>query len=235
MFITSLQEASDYEMTTVSVAVEDMNTSYMNYYRRKGWFTCDSVCMTEYNKYIPAKSKVDGMRMHMDGMTRQGRHAVGIWSKFGVTESKTAFKNTVNDGWETTKRMTLFDVVLGVATRSSDDSYSYEIIKYVFKFISNFFISMVIAVFHFCIKVLMLVREYGASIPSATLFITLSFIGATSIIISIFIVILGPIFGYLFYATVRASLQDKDTTHTNTTTTTPTQRIQDHREYKKHN
>ena len=88
---------------------------------RKG-FSCDRTCAAHKAKYEIAQGKWDALKATEAAITKQAKSEVGIFSEYGVQETRDVFWSTFAGGKDFAKRQSMWDLLFaGLRMRKDED------------------------------------------------------------------------------------------------------------------
>ncbi len=82
----------------IEIAKFNMEDSYSTYYRSKGWFSCDEICKINYEDYKIQENKHKILTQNQKDTLREMKGKVGIFSNYGVSETKSLFSQYFSAG-----------------------------------------------------------------------------------------------------------------------------------------
>jgi len=143
-----------------------------------------------YDKLVPPRQReVDMARMKLvdavrerDALVSEAKSNVGIWSEYGVMEVRERFWQAYQSGKDFAKRMTWWDVILGVGGRGRDEEVWVTMFRWLAQIMMNFTIGLVSALFSFGFSLVSMLWEYKTSYVSGVLFFLVAMSGASAMV-----------------------------------------------------
>jgi len=158
-----LQNARDIEETEVAVAYDRLQATYDRYYNSKGWFwRCDSDCTANYEAYLHERDRVYEAEAQRDAALSKARSIVGIFSEYGVQDTRDLFWTSWEQGKALARRMSFYDAIF-MAFDHNDSIWAY-LIQLVLRVIINFSLGFITAMISFLWNLIWFVRTYQAGI-----------------------------------------------------------------------
>jgi len=94
----------------------------IRYDASRGWFSCDRTCAAHKAKYEIAQGKWDALKATEAAITKQAKSEVGIFSEYGVQETRDVFWSTFAGGKDFAKRQSMWDLLFaGLRMRKDED------------------------------------------------------------------------------------------------------------------
>eukprot|EP01083_Nonionella_stella_P052602 139523_1 len=181
-FDHAMDEADRIEQTHLNDAYLNQQAQYDRYYRSKGWFSCDSYCQTNYQRYLDAKQQLaDAKKLH-DAALSEARSIVGIFSDYAVKDARNVFWGCWKWGKDFAKRISWYDAFF-IALDSRNESFGVYVARMVIRVLINFTLGFISALVAFVWQLWWFVRSYRAGIAGIAFFI-LGSIAAFSLVAS---------------------------------------------------
>jgi hypothetical protein len=153
----------------------------------RGWFSCDASCREKKIIAELANTRVIESESRKTDLLSKGKHAVGIWSTFGVAEIRREFWEAWKEGTESAQRMTMFDAFQSVLIGGhSEDTILTVAVRLILKFAINLTLGLLISTFMFLLSVMSVIYSYGPNVISGTAFYLLLFSAVVSVVASFF-------------------------------------------------
>jgi len=169
-FFDRVDDANDIAYRDVREAALRENSAYNNYYYSKGWFSCDSTCQANYEMYQRAQSELQTSKGLHQAALSDAKATVGIFSQFGVQETRKIFWDAWERGKAMAKRMSFWDVMfLGMSSRR-DDTWIEMGLRLLMQIIMNFTIGMTFALLGFMWSLWNLIWTYKAGLAGLLFF-----------------------------------------------------------------
>jgi len=142
-----------------------------------------------YNEMVPprqrtvdeARGRLDAAVRERDALISEAKSNVGIWSEYGVTEVRERFWQAYQSGKDFAKRMTFWDVLLGVGGRRDEEVWV-TMLRYVGQIMLNFTIGLLSALVSFAFSLASMLWEYKTSYLSGFLFFAVAMSGASAMV-----------------------------------------------------
>lgn len=181
-FSKKLYDADKIEQTQLRDAYLDNDAAYRRYYQSKGWFSCDVGCQHNYQKYLDAQQRLREAKAIHNAALSEARKVVGIWSEYGVSDTRRLFWSSWEWGKNFAKRISFYDAIF-LAFDSRNDSFWAYVLQMVIRVLMNFTIGFFSALISFIWQLFWFVRTYSTGI-SGFLYWLLGSIAAFSMIVS---------------------------------------------------
>ena len=161
-------------------AREDVMHQKQNVYKASGWFSCDAACQSAKARLNTAVQKLKPLEDERYAIIKAAKHEVGVWSKYGVDETREKFWETFQDGKDFAKRMTFWDMMFSIGRR--DENGGAFIAKWVLRVLMNYTMGMVYTLISFMFQLFGIVRSYTPNFASGLVFYLIAVFSALSII-----------------------------------------------------
>lgn len=120
-----------------------------------------------YSRLVPprlaavddATAKLRAAVREQKALESEAKASVGIWSQYGIDEVRERFWRAYQDGKDFAKRMTFWDVLLGVGGRRDEELYV-TMLRYLGQIMMNFTIGLISALVSFAISLAYMLWEY---------------------------------------------------------------------------
>ena len=106
-----------------------------------------------------ATAKLRAAVREQKALESEAKASVGIWSQYGIDEVRERFWRAYQDGKDFAKRMTFWDVLLGVGGRRDEELYV-TMLRYLGQIMMNFTIGLISALVSFAISLAYMLWEY---------------------------------------------------------------------------
>ncbi|CAD7926316.1 unnamed protein product [Amoebophrya sp. A120] len=170
------------------------------YYNAKGWFwSCDATCQKMLTKRDLAQAQLYEVETKRDGLIREARQTVGIWSTIGVQEVRERFWHAWEQGKETAKRWTMMDALFMALPGDRERTFVQVILQLIFQYLTNLTVGMMSAMFIFLWQVGALVYNYGENFVSGTAFFGLVAVSCISVVTTYLGLLGGAVVGGVTY------------------------------------
>ncbi len=82
------------------------------YYRSKGWFfSCDGFCQSKKLAYEESKQTYTILHQNEEAIISEAKSTVGLFSTYGVYETRDLFWQRFNQGKQFAKRQSFWDMI----------------------------------------------------------------------------------------------------------------------------
>jgi hypothetical protein len=151
------------------------------YYRSKGWFSCDAVCQS-YKADMQAYQRLfDTLKAEENTKLARAKSKLGVFSEYGVEEARGLFWERFAQGKGFAQRQTMWDAIFfGVGSMGRDEKMVSYIMRLVLSFVFNFTIGVMGAVLVFMGGLFSLIRSFQPDYLSAVAFFGLASLAAIS-------------------------------------------------------
>lgn len=78
--------------------------------KSKGWFTCNTDCQYKKTDYTAALAEYKFQRSEEEKIVADAKSSVGIFSSYGVSETRNLFWNRFAKGKQFAQKQTMWDV-----------------------------------------------------------------------------------------------------------------------------
>jgi len=155
------------------------------YYRSKGWFSCDAYCMEKYNRMLEAESTYKKIKAVNEAQLSKAKAEVGVFSEYGVQEARDLFWGIFAKGKGFSQKSSWYDLIfMGIDSMGRDEQLLSFIIRWIFQLAMNFTIGMTGTLIAFVWYLWSMVTTYQPNVFVATAFFALATITATSLIVT---------------------------------------------------
>jgi hypothetical protein len=163
----------------------DAQIAYDRYYRHKGWFSCDERCQMYRAEYQTTKSLFESSIREEDNKLAHAKSKLGVFSEYGVEETRNVFWQRFAQGKGFAKRQTGWDMIFyGIGAMARDESMLEYLLRVVLSMLFNFTIGIFGAVVAFIFSLYTIIQSYQASFFSGTIFFILASLASVSFAIS---------------------------------------------------
>jgi len=169
-FFDKVDNANDIAYRDVREAALREKAAYENYYYSKGWFSCDSRCQANYEMYQKAQGELQGSQGLHAAALSDAKATVGIFSQFGVQETRKIFWDAWERGKAMAKRMSFWDVMFMGMRSNRDDTWMEVGLRLLMQIIMNFTIGMTFALLGFMWSLWNLIWTYKAGLAGLLFF-----------------------------------------------------------------
>jgi|TARA_B100000524_G_scaffold281392_1_gene157516 hypothetical protein len=193
-FVPSLEAENDYnELMQRAIFSDEGRAAEREYIRAKrqldevdviGWRW-----RSPYDVLVPERrAKAERQRRlfqeamaERDALLSEAKSTVGIWSRYGVEEVRATFWTSYQWGKDFAKRMSFWDVLLGVGGRRDEEAWV-TMMRYVGQIMMNFTVGLVSALVSFGFSLVQLLWVYKTSWLSGALFFFVAMSGASAMV-----------------------------------------------------
>ncbi|PRW60003.1 hypothetical protein C2E21_1530 [Chlorella sorokiniana] len=137
-----------------------------------------------------AQRALQAVEQRRDGLLREAKAALGLWSEAGVEEGRELFKDSFAAGKLFAQRQSFWDAFFIVMSRREGDWLGL-LLRLLLQTLVNFFSGMVVAVFVFLFRLPSLIWSYSPTLWSGLAFFSLAAVAGISVVASY----LGLLFG----------------------------------------
>jgi len=142
-----------------------------------------------YSRLVPerkaylavAQRNLNAALAERDAIISEAKSEVGIWSTYGVEEVRDKFWKAYQSGKDFAKRMTWWDVLLGVGG-SRDEEAWVTLMRWAGQIMMNFTVGLISALVSFGFSLVSMIWEYKASLAGGLLFFVVAFSAASSMV-----------------------------------------------------
>lgn len=142
-----------------------------------------------YSRLVPERKRdVEFAQQDFDKAVKErnmleseAKAQVGIWSEYGVDEVRKTFWDAYQSGKDFAKRMSWWDVLLGVGGRRDEELYV-TMLRWLGQIMMNFTIGLVTALISFTFSLVGLLWTYKVGLLSGIAFFTIAFTAASSMV-----------------------------------------------------
>lgn len=175
------QKLDTLDNESLNKAAYDLERSYNNYYRSKGWFSCDPICQENKLVFEESEKLYNSLKQAEDAKLSEAKSVMGLFSEYGVEETRNMFWGKFAQGKGFAQRQTKFDALfLGISAMGRDESIVSYILRVVLNMLFNFTIGVIGAVVAFIFSLIHLVRTYQAPFLVGVAFFALASISAAA-------------------------------------------------------
>jgi hypothetical protein len=130
-----------------------------------------------------ALARFQAKQNERNALISKAKASVGIWSKYGIEETREQFWQTFQEGKDMGKRMTFYDMFFSMfQSRSRDENAASVIIGWMIRILMNYTIGMLFAVVRFMFQLGSIVWSYSPNFLSGSLFFAVAAFSACSLI-----------------------------------------------------
>eukprot|EP01038_Epipyxis_sp_PR26KG_P012024 gene12024-16095_t len=171
--VESIDHDSMYE------ASAEYDRSYRLYAANKGWFSCNSVCQI-YKMDMESKLKrLNSLRADEDRKISTAKSSLGIFSEYGVEETRNLFWERFAQGKGFATRQSKWDAIfMGIGAMGRDESMLAYIFRLILSVLFNFTLGVCGAVFAFIFSLFTLLRAYNVSAITGIVYFLLASLAA---------------------------------------------------------
>lgn len=161
---------------------EQARRSESDYRRSQGWFwQCNQVCQGYKAIYLSDKQQLDEIRSVERGLLMDAKQAVGVFSEYGVADTRYLYNEMFNRGQRFAKRQSMWDAVfMGMQAMGRDEHVISYALRVLMTVLLNFTLGLIGAFFGFLWNLSNLIVEYRASIWVAITYFLFAALAACS-------------------------------------------------------
>lgn len=145
-----------------------------------------------YSRMVPVRKAELARAQHRlneavrerDALESQAKAQVGIWSEYGVKEVRGVFWDSYQWGKDYAKRMTWWDLILGVGGGRDEELYV-VIFRWIAQIMMNITVGLVAALISFAFSLFSLIWTYKTSLVSGILFFAVAISGASAMVAAV--------------------------------------------------
>jgi len=116
-----------------------------------------------------------------NALVSQAKASVGIWSAYGIEETRAQFWQTFQEGKDMGKRMTFYDMIFSMFNSRDENAGSF-FARWAIRILMNYTIGMLVAVVRFLFQLGSIVWSYSPNFLSGSLFFAVAAFSACSLI-----------------------------------------------------
>lgn len=202
----TLQQRKQYERLLGEVDMEaewNVNQDFLlarsNYYRSKGFFTCDKRC--QYFKGLLSEAEQQLKEVQAEGEARRSdaKKTVGIFSEVAVEEAKMSFWDYFYSGKQFAKRQSMWDAMfMGIRSMRRDESWMEYFINVLIQVLANISVGLVLALVMFVFGLISIVRSFQPNPIYAVIFFVGASCAAFALVASYLLAVYGAAFGSVY-------------------------------------
>jgi len=174
-------ELEKLDSSTLHETGGKLHAASNQYYRSKGWFSCDPVCQS-YKADMQAYQRLfDTLKNEENLKLARAKSKLGVFSEYGVEEARGLFWERFGQGKGFAQRQTMWDAIFfGVGSMGRDEKLASYVLRLVLSFVFNFTIGVVGAVLVFMGGLYGLIQSFQPDAVSALAFFGLASLAAIS-------------------------------------------------------
>lgn len=181
-------------------ALDDLNYEQAHVDEAKVWFwRFRSEHRARVNKREEKKSvalaRFTAKQNEKNALVSQAKAAVGIWSPYGIEETKAQFWQTFQEGKDMGKRMTFYDMFFSMFQSNRDENAGAFFARWAIKILMNYTIGMFVSIIRFLFQLGSIVWSYSPNPASGILFFCVAMFSACSLIGAFVLLIWGSCIG----------------------------------------
>ena len=202
-------DLSNINTNAIIKAEEQMNIAYQHYYHTKGWFwQCNSVCTQNYEVYMHKKSIFDGEVAIADQQLSNAKAKVGLFSEYGVGETRDMFWQRFSQGGKYAKRATMWDALfIGISSMGRDEQLGSYILRLIGNFLLNLTMGLIMALVSFTFSLWSIVTSFQASFGESMVFWGFAVLAAGAFVSTFIVGMFGAVAGTVFVVAKAAGNQ----------------------------
>ena len=165
-----------YDVAALNLAKADEE-----YRRSKGWFTCDKYCQHNKANLLQAQQEFELVRRSVEKQQRDAKSTLGIFSSYGVGETRDLFWLRFSQGKGfATRQSTMHALFMGIRAMSRDESFLEYFLRLFLNILFNFTLGMFGAVVAFIYGLFGLIATYQVPLYYGLLFFIMATLAALS-------------------------------------------------------
>lgn len=190
-------------------ADERLREAYSYYYQSKGWFfTCDATCTRYYDKYQQAQARFDQLEYEYNSQLADAKGKLGVFSEYGVAETRDLFWSKFNNGGKFAKRATTWDALfMGMSAMGRDEGMASFILRLVMRFLMNLTIGMISALIGFLWNVWAVISSFQPTPLEGLAFFGMAALVACSFLITFLVGIYATAAGTVYVVASASNAQ----------------------------
>jgi len=181
-----------YERTMDKVDTESLARAHRryrdaeaSYQASMGWFwSCDTRCQHWKATAQSARAELDALQREEQNIVGQAKHQVGIFSEYGVQETRDVWWSTFSGGQDFAKRQSMWDLLFTGLRWDRDEQLFSVVIRWLIQLLFNFTIGMVMAFCVFVFRLWSVVSSYQPDPATALAFYTVALLAASACVIT---------------------------------------------------
>lgn len=164
---------------------DGLDTSAELYRRHRGWFSCDARCQIFKEDFEAARDAYESARREEDAKLRHAKSKLGLFSEYGVDETRALFWERFAQGKNFAKRQTTWDLLFyGIGAMARDESFLEYALRVLLGLLFNFTLGMFGAVVAFVAGLYTVIQSYDASFVVGFVFFLSASLAAISFALS---------------------------------------------------
>jgi hypothetical protein len=195
------QQLSKLDTDTLNSLENEMVSAYNHYYSLRWNYiiyeSCSGECLHWKNLYHEKKLNFQSFEKQENDKIALAKSKLGIFSEYGVDETRTVFQNSFQFGKRIATRQTQWDFFMntfsmglggfgggGYGNNRRDDAFLMYIIKMIVSAVFNFTMGMVISLFNFVFKLPALLASFQVGYLTGFTFFGLATLAAMSYLLT---------------------------------------------------
>eukprot|EP00301_Raphidiophrys_heterophryoidea_P007816 c12978_g1_i1.p1 GENE.c12978_g1_i1~~c12978_g1_i1.p1 ORF type:complete len:291 (+),score=74.85 c12978_g1_i1:129-1001(+) len=190
----------------IRIAQETVWQAEERYYNSKGWFfSCNQLCQQNKKDYEIKLAKLQTFQHQYNRGVAEANANVGVFSTYGVQQSRELFWRMFGHGKNFAKRQTMWDALfVGISTMSRDESLIEFGLRLLINMLFNFTVGLFGALVAFAWNLWSIISSFGADLLTGAAFFTIATVAATSFCVSWILALYGAAAGTV-YVVVKAA------------------------------
>jgi hypothetical protein len=138
----------DYRRSEVAGMNAEM--AYQRYYNSKGWFSCNELCQENKKNYETLTAQYKREQAIISDKLSDAKSTLGLFSDFGVQETRSMFWEKFGMGKSFATRQTKFDALfMGIGAMGRDETIVNYALRLIIRALFNFTLGVCMAVLTF--------------------------------------------------------------------------------------
>lgn len=190
-----------YDRTLDKIDFEGQQVAHGNlweakqsYDRSKGWFSCDRLCTQHKKRYDAAQATWDKLKAEEYAVTKEAKSQLGIFSEYGVAETRDVFWRTFAGGKDFAKRQSMWDMLfagLSLGSGRKDEDMFGVVLKWLVQLLFNFTLGLCGALVVFLAKLWGVISAYSPDPLTAALYFAIAAVSATACVATYLLILYG--------------------------------------------
>lgn len=194
----SIDKADHVTKRELKEAYTKLRHAEQAYYDSKGWFSCDQYCMENYELVQRSQQRVDMVEAKREGLIKEARSVVGLFSIYGVGEVRRKFWNSWDDGKNFASRWTMYDAMFAMMSSRRDETFATVVLNLLFRYISNLTVGLCASMVFFFGAIVSVIQSFGPSFITGLGFFLLVVVASLATLATFFTFLYGTIGGAVY-------------------------------------
>lgn len=176
-------------------AFYELRTAEEQYHYHKGWFSCDAQCQRWKMKVDAASAVYQAAVREEELIVQDAKSQVGIFSEYGVQETRDMFWGIFAGGKDFAKRQSMWDMLFMGLRWGRDDNMIEVLLRWLIQLLFNFTLGLCGALVVFWFKLWGLISSYAPNPLVALFYFALAGLSATVCVASYLLGLYGAAAG----------------------------------------